>query len=248
LIGSIGSGVSVSPGAWESVATRFDDILQLTRRVGEMQTGKLYIFIENRRLVTFDLDLITSSQTTSSLFSQHDVTNQVHEGPPFEDSVLDRFVEQFVDLVKIAMATGKHVVRVLEIGARDGRLTKLLGQALVDVKLRAGYYVDYVCSDTEMKSAQKATSLSPWMTMTPVVFDPTVPIEEQGLEPATFDILVALDALHKHPNVHGTLSNLRGMLVPGGSLATIQWDSSSLATSAIGAKCKVVHALHVNTT
>ncbi|KAF8837242.1 polyketide synthase [Paxillus ammoniavirescens] len=219
LIDSLGSHVPVSPSICTSIATQFRDILQLTSRVGENQTA-----------------LITLSQTTSGLFFQDDAVNQVYEDPPFVDCVLDRFVEQFMDLVNAAIAAGKRVVRVLEIGARDGRLTKLLGRALVDATLRTGYYVDYFCSDTEMKSAQKATSLSPWMTMTPVVFDPTVPIEEQGLEPATFDILVALDSLHKYPNICGTLSNLRGMLVPGGSLATVQWDGSLFATSAIGAK------------
>ncbi|KAH7886699.1 hypothetical protein F5I97DRAFT_2059038 [Phlebopus sp. FC_14] len=213
------SDIPISPSICASVETRFKDILQLTHRVGESQ-----------------IDLMTSAQSAFDLLSQDDAIDQIYGGPPFVDIVLDTFVQRFVDLVTAAMVAGKRIVRVLEIGVRDGRLTKLLGQALVDAKFQAGYYVDYVCSDIEMRFAQKATSLSPWMTMTPVVFDPTVPIEEQGLEPATFDILVAFDALQKYSDVRGTLSNLRGALVPGGYLATIQWDGNSLATSAIGAK------------
>ena len=184
--------------------------------------------------------MLSGTQTTSSLLSQDVAINRVYAAPPFVDSVLTKFVEQFAGLVNAAMAAGKRVVRVLEIGARDGRLTRLLGQALVDAKLQTGYYVDYVCADTEIQSAKIATSSSPWMTMTPVVFDPTLPIEAQGLEPASVDIIVALDALHNSSNIRGTLANLRGMLVPGGYLATIQWDGSSSATSAIGAKCNAV--------
>ncbi|KIJ24979.1 hypothetical protein M422DRAFT_216980 [Sphaerobolus stellatus SS14] len=217
LIGIIGSDIPLSPSV-NAVATRFKNVLNLTQRVGESQT-----------------DLLTSSQTISSLLSQDDVINHAYESPPFADSVLDNFATHFVRLINAAIASGKRVIRVLEIGSSSsqGRLTTLLGQALVDAALGTGHYVDYVCSDTEMTSSQKAAALSPWLTMTPVVFDPTVPIEEQLLEPATFDIVVALDALHRYSDIRGTIANLRGMLVPGGYLAAIQWNGSS---SAIGAK------------
>ncbi|GJJ10578.1 putative PKSNRPS-like protein biosyntheticcluster [Clathrus columnatus] len=201
--------------------TRFKNILQSTHTIGRNQKGK---------------NLLVSPQSASNLFSEDDVINRVYDGQSLVDTVLSGFVTQFLDLVNAAIAAGKRVIRVLEIGARQGYLTKLLGQKLVDTSFKPGYYVDYVCSDTDLKSAQIATALSPWMTTSPAVFDPTISVEEQTLEPASFDIIVALDTLHKYSDTPDVLTNLRYMLVPGGYLAAVQWDATSFSKSAIGAK------------
>ncbi|GJJ08186.1 Type I Iterative PKS [Clathrus columnatus] len=209
----VGMDSEAPQGITESIQTQFKDIIQLTNTV----------------------ELLISSRGALGLLSQDDVINRVYDGRLMVDTVLKGFITQFMDLINAAVAAGKHVIRVLEIGARRGCLTKLLGQKLVNSSFEPGYYVDYVCSDTDLRSAQMATTLSPWMTTTPAVFDPTVSIEEQTLEPASFDIIVALDTLNKYSNAP-VLANLRYMLVPGGYLAAIQWDSTSFAKSAIGAK------------
>ncbi|GJJ08177.1 putative secondary metabolism biosyntheticenzyme [Clathrus columnatus] len=215
----VGMDSEAPQGITESIQTQFKDILQLTNTVGQNQK-----------------ELLISPQGALNLLSQDDVINRVYDGQFMVDAVLQGFITQFMDLITAAIAAGKHVIRVLEIGARRGCLTKVLGQKLVNSSFEPGYYVDYVCSDTDLRSAQMATTLSPWMTTTPAVFDPTVSVEEQTLEPASFDIIVALDTLHEYSNAPDVLANLRYLLVPGGYLAAIQWDSTSFAKSVIGAK------------
>ncbi|CCM00452.1 uncharacterized protein FIBRA_02484 [Fibroporia radiculosa] len=171
----------------------------------------------------------------SKLF-QDDAIDRIYESPPFKEPVFDEFAFQFVSLVNAAITAGKRVIRVLEVGARLGHLTKLLGQALVDSNLAPGHYVEYVCSDTDILLAQKAMARSPWTTMTSVTFDPTVSIGEQTLEPASFDIVVAFDSLHSCSDIRTVVTNLRKMLVVGGYLSVIELDGDSFSRSTIGTK------------
>ncbi|KIK63451.1 polyketide synthase [Collybiopsis luxurians FD-317 M1] len=213
---------SSGPGILVDTRTRaqLEDILQLVHQVGDSHKN-----------------LLSSAQTAPKSLPQDNISDQVYANPPFIGPVFDEFVRHFMELVTAAFTSGKHVLRVLEIGARHGHLTKLLGHALVDAALEPGYYVDYFCSDTDILFAQKATVVSPWMTMTPLVFDPTVSIEEQMLEPASFDIIVAFDTLYSYSDLlPSVLVNLKGMLVPGGYLAAVELDGSSLAACAIGTK------------
>ena len=137
--------------------------------------------------------------------------------------VFDTIVAQFVDLVKDAIAEGKRVVRVLEVGAGTGRLTALLGKALIDANLGL-CYVDYVTTDISISLAQEAALKSPWPTMTPMAFDLGVDIVRQGLDPSSFDIVVAFDVLHAVPNIKNTMDTLQRLLLPGGHIAIIELE------------------------
>ena len=172
------------------------------------------------------------------LLFHDDLMNKVYEQPPFTGFLFDKFANQFVDLVQNAAGCGKRVVRVLEVGAGTGRLTVMLGQALIDAKMDELCFVDYVTTDVATYLAQQSAARSPWPTVTSMAFDLTSPIEEQGLDAGSFDIIVGFDVLHAIPNIQSTLGKLSELLLPGGHIAILELDGRCFSNGAAGSLCK----------
>ncbi|KAF9237180.1 polyketide synthase [Melanogaster broomeanus] len=119
-------------------------------------------------------------------------------------------------------------------GAGTGRLTALLGRALLEANLPEGFYVDYVCSDISISLAQEAAAKCPWPNVTAKALDLNVPVNEQRLDHGSFDIIVAFDVLHATPNIHAMLVTVKDLLCSGGHAVVLELDANSFASGAIG--------------
>lgn len=223
---------------------KYSSLFELTERVGGGQKG-MFAAYDSRSDIShrISIDIMVSSTAAVELLFRDDIMSKIYEHPPFVGPVFDKTVSSFIDLVKSAVSAGKRVVRVLEVGAGTGRFTALLGQAMLDAGLDKVCYVDYVSTDISISLAQESTAKSPWLTMTPMAFDLTIPIEQQNLDPASFDIVVAFDVLHATSSISSTLSTLHDLLLPGGHLAIIELDGSSFSNGVVGTICKLLPAL-----
>jgi fatty acid synthase, animal type len=111
-------------------------------------------------------------------------------------------------------------------------LTVALGQALLDAGLDL-CYVEYICTDTSEARSQAAASKSPWPSVFPLTFDLNKPCEPQGIDPQSFDIVIASDISRMCPDIPVTLKALYQLLLPGGHLAVIEIDRSMRFTGSI---------------
>jgi acyl transferase domain-containing protein/SAM-dependent methyltransferase len=122
-------------------------------------------------------------------------------------------------LSKLGDANRAEPLRILEVGAGTGLLTKHLLPAL------RGRRVEYHFTDISSSFLIAAQS---WMTeedrsilrfsRLDISRDPAA----QGLEANSFDIVIGLDVVHATPDISQTIGNLRTLLRPGGLLCLIE--------------------------
>ncbi|EPQ51987.1 polyketide synthase [Gloeophyllum trabeum ATCC 11539] len=195
---------------------RFRVLFELSDRVGK---GQKEICLD-------------STAAVDILFSD-DIMSRIYEFPPFRGPIFDSIPHEFVRLVNRIRAAGKRVLRILEVGAGTGRLTAILGQAFNSADI-ADVHIDYVCSDISIALAQEAAAHCPWLTVTPMALDLNLPLGEQGVDLASFDIVTAFDVIHATPSIQRSIESLRSLLVPGGYLAVIELDGKCFDTEAAG--------------
>ncbi|KAL4254858.1 hypothetical protein ABKN59_004677 [Abortiporus biennis] len=187
----------------------------------------------SERVARSQRDLCLKSTSALDLVFFDDIMSKVHDCPPYRGVMFEKVGQEFVQLIRKVAASGKKVIRVLEVGAGTGHLTNILGEAMVSAALE-NVYVDYVCTDASISLAQEAASRTPWHTVTPLAFDLDNSAESEGIDPASFDIVVGFDVLRRSSTIPGTLDTLRGLLVPGGYLEIIELDGRTFSGDMAG--------------
>ena len=108
-------------------------------------------------------------------------------------------------------------IRVLEVGAGTGGLTTHLLPSLPAERCE---YVFTDLSPLFLHAAHERFSAFPFLRTE--LFDITKPPSEQGLDPNSFDVVVAANVLHATPRLHDTLTNVGRLLKPSGWLMLLE--------------------------
>ncbi|KAJ7672416.1 hypothetical protein DFH06DRAFT_1363281 [Mycena polygramma] len=135
----------------------------------------------------------------------------------------------FSGLLRSFRESGKRSIRILEVGAGTGLLTKYLAEEL---NRNPDILVEYTVTDISFALAADLASTIDYNTVIPKSYDLSKPPDAQGFHSETYDIIVALHVLHTVPDVKSCLSALNSLLIPGGSMLVVELDGSSWATKA----------------
>ena len=114
-----------------------------------------------------------------------------------------------------------RIVRILEVGLRTGGLAECINDQLSEWGT-AGL-IDYVASDlakTFFPDAQARLARFPWVKLQR--FNIEADAETQGLVSAAFDVVVVFSTLHGIANINIGVSQLAGILAPGGILINVE--------------------------
>ncbi|KAJ4346503.1 uncharacterized protein N0V89_010432 [Didymosphaeria variabile] len=130
------------------------------------------------------------------------------------------FYQDMVDFSDFFELLGhsQPTMRVLEIGAGTGGTTSWILKALQSaegVRLFSKYHY------TDISAGFFPTAKEKFKDFTGIeysVLDVSKDVVEQGFELETYDIVVASNVLHATPSLHGTLTNVKKLLAPGGRL------------------------------
>jgi SAM-dependent methyltransferase len=126
-------------------------------------------------------------------------------------------------LVRVLTDSASHApMRLLELGAGTGALTSAILPELDTERTR------YLFTDVSayfLSRAKRAFAQYPFVDY--ALFDVDRPAADQGREPGSVDVVIALNVLHVAGHLHRTLADLRQLLAPGGLLLAVEHTENS---------------------
>ncbi|KAL6878977.1 polyketide synthase [Trichoderma novae-zelandiae] len=152
----------------------------------------------------------------------------------FQKLCQDGRLGAFLDLV----AHERPAQRILEVGAGTGGMTGHILSLLQQREERAGgsSFSEYTYTDISPMFFERARERWPDLAsqgrLTFKTFNVDRPIDEQGFEPGSYDIVVAASVLHAVPYLESSLKQVRRALRPGGRLILLEViDPEDIATN-----------------
>ncbi|CUS15083.1 unnamed protein product [Tuber aestivum] len=146
---------------------------------------------------------------------------QIWNEVPFRGGVFARTIEEFKMVVKSYGSS--RMVRVLELNAGHGCLTKAMGNAIKEATLELpNLQIEYYCADLDLGLAERSAKSSPWQPVSPVSMTFSGRLDLQGIP--RVDIVVGLNALYTFPTLKIGLLSIESILLPGGFLMLIEFD------------------------
>ncbi|KAF8178693.1 polyketide synthase [Mycena galopus ATCC 62051] len=115
-------------------------------------------------------------------------------------------------------------IRVLEVGAGVGGLTKFLVEALCDMP---NADVEYTVTDLSYSLASSLAESFTYKHMVAKMYDLSKTPAEQGLQLGHYDIITGLNVIHAVPDLNATLRDLNSLLAPGGRLLVVDTDGTA---------------------
>ncbi|KAI1410735.1 hypothetical protein F5Y13DRAFT_201943 [Hypoxylon sp. FL1857] len=135
------------------------------------------------------------------------------------DTVCDSRFQKFLELA----CHENPNIRIFEIGAGTGTMTRRIFSALQDLEKNKGnQFAEYVYTDISASFLEKARKQFHDERMTFRTFNAERDAAEQGFKKGTYDLVVAGSVLHATAELAKALQNVKGLLRPGGRLICVE--------------------------
>ncbi|KAJ7153578.1 polyketide synthase [Mycena crocata] len=163
-------------------------------------------------------------------------------GALYSDNMMDPFYREnkvFTSMNQEAAKTFKSLVsspdfakqrpiRVLEVGAGVGGLTKFLVEALCDMP---NADVEYTVTDLSYSLAASLAESFTYKNMVAKMYDLSKTPAEQGLQLGHYDVITGLNVIHAVPDLNETLRDLNSLLAPGGRILVVDTDGTARSSN-----------------
>ncbi|KXG50430.1 Acyl transferase/acyl hydrolase/lysophospholipase [Penicillium griseofulvum] len=154
---------------------------------------------------------------------KHDLADTFYAGL-FENMCADGRLAGILELI----AHENPAMRVLEVGAGTGGMTAQVLAALEERESRIGApsFAEYNYTDISPMFLERAKGRWPRFQAESRLNFQTLDIdhgiENQGFQPASYDLIIAASVLHATPTLESTIQNVRKLLKPGGRLILLE--------------------------
>ncbi|MEU8271400.1 amino acid adenylation domain-containing protein, partial [Sphaerisporangium sp. NPDC049002] len=152
----------------------------------------------------------------------------IYRGDPIADYFNDRLGELLADAVRRwGAADPARRLRILEVGAGTGATSARVLGTLEPLRDRIEEYCYTDLSKAFLfRAEEQLLPRHPYVTTR--ILDVERPPGEQGLEPGSFDVVVATNVLHATADIARTLRNVKAALRPGGLLFLNEMSRNTL--------------------
>ncbi|KAJ7659556.1 hypothetical protein DFH06DRAFT_1402502 [Mycena polygramma] len=196
-----------APEIVQALKSTWPHHFEVTRRVAAVHES----VFQGPKLV---VDSLFSDGLMAQFYSEYSETSNIcHE-----------VTKAFSGILELLRASGKKSIRILEFGAGTGLLTRLV---IEELKRNPDLLAEYTLTDISYALVANLADTISHGSVVPKAYDISADPNIQGIQPNSYDIIVALHALHVAPTVATSLSSLQNLLVPGGSLLVVELDGNS---------------------
>ncbi|KAJ7200302.1 hypothetical protein GGX14DRAFT_572065 [Mycena pura] len=190
----------------------------------EMRTKYPAYFEATARISDVHEAVFQSSKTAVDALYSDDLMARFYRRNSQTSTVYPAAQKLFSSLLDSLQGSGKHTIKILEVGAGTGLLTNYL---IEELQQKPEVLAEYTVTDTSYALALELAHNIPYQKITPKVYDITKDAHAQGLLPESYDVIVAHHVLHVVPDIRSCLLSLKSLLVPGGSIFVIELDGTS---------------------
>ncbi|KAH9897410.1 fatty acid synthase S-acetyltransferase [Xylariomycetidae sp. FL2044] len=146
-----------------------------------------------------------------------------HATALYEDIFASVSDERFRELLQLIVHERPNL-KILEVGAGTGSWTRRMLSTLEKLEMRTGAKSFSIYTYTDVSGAffERAQRDFPDPRLSYHIFDLERPAANQGLDLASYDLIVAASVLHATSNLESTLRNIRTVAKPGAILINVE--------------------------
>ncbi|KAJ7120035.1 hypothetical protein C8R44DRAFT_981991 [Mycena epipterygia] len=183
-----------------------------------------YHFEITNRIAAVHKSVFETSQGAVDALYSDDLMTKYYSKRSQTSNVCSEVTKTFSSILESLQTSGKKSITILEVGAGTGLLTSYL---IDEIKQHHELLVQYTLTDISYTLVADLARKISYESIIPKAYDISKDAHAQGIPVETYDVVVALHALHQAPSVQLCLASLQNLLVPGGCLLAVELDGTA---------------------